>query len=140
MSRPRFARSCPLVLGLALAGCTTEAVVCELVVTKELLLVDSKNEPRVFVGASEKGNGLLVYDAKGKIRAGLGLLDEDTSEMILGDADGKVRVVVTHKGDTSVIVLRDAKGQARARTSLGPEGAVVELLDADGKVVAKQPQ
>lgn len=145
MSNRRFrlrwlSRPPAVALVAALAGCSTEVVVADQVVTKELLLVGADGEPRVFVGATEKGNGLLVYDSKGKIRAGLGLLADDTSELVLGDAEGKVRVVITHKADTSVVVLRDAKGQVRARTSVGPDGALLELLDAEGRVVAKQPQ
>lgn len=133
--------SCPpaVALLLGLAGCSTEVVVADQVVTKELLLVGADGEPRVFVGATEKGNGVLVYDTKGKIRAGLNLLADDTSELVLADAEGKVRVAIAHKADTSVVVLRDAKGQVRARTSVGPDGALVELLDAAGNVVAKQP-
>lgn len=143
MSNRRFRLrwlSCPPAVALFLAGCSTEVVVAEQVVTKELLLVGADGEPRVFVGATERGNGMMIYDAKGKLRAGLNLLADDASELMLGDAEGRFRVVITHKADTSVIHLRDAKGQVRATTRVGPEGALLELLDAEGKVVAKQPQ
>jgi hypothetical protein len=132
--------SCPPAVALLLAGCSTEVVVAEQVVAKELLIVGADDAPRVFVGTSDQGNGMLIYDAKGKIRAGLNLLADDRSELVLGDREGKLRVVISHKGDTSVVVLCDAQGQARARTRIGPEGAQLELLDAEGKVVARQPQ
>lgn len=120
-------------------GCASDTVVADQVVAKELILTDGAGEPRVFLGVSDEGNGLVVYDKAGKVRAGIGLLKDDTSEVILGDAAGKARCVLTHKDGTSVLALRDEAGKVRVRVQLGPNGPLVELSDKDGNVVAKQP-
>jgi len=57
------------------------------------------------------GPGLRLYDANGKMRAGLSLLADDTPALSLHDANGKERAwLIVHKDSGPGLDLYDANG------------------------------
>jgi hypothetical protein len=115
-------------LVLSLAGCQSGP---ETITAEQIVLTDATGAPRVFLGVTEQGTGLLVQDAHGKIRAGLSLLPDDTAELSLGDGV-HMRAVIASRGDRTFLVLRDAEGRDRARVVVLADGARIETIDAAG--------
>jgi len=128
-------RTLTALLGAALlAGCATDTIVAQ-----RIVLVDAAGEPRVFLGASDEGTGLLVYDEAGRIRAGLTLVG-DSAELALDDADGELRLVLAARPEQTTLLLRDSEGRdrlvGRVDDALGPR---LSLLAPQGEPVFSKP-
>lgn len=117
---------------LCLAGCSPSQLVAE-----QLVLTDPEGQPRVFLGTTERGTGLLIYDAKGKVRAGLNLVD-DASELSLADGQGTLRVVLAQRGERATLTLVGA-GTTRADLAVEAQGGKLTLVDPAGRAVSSPP-
>lgn len=113
-------------------GCASSTLTAE-----QIVLTDPSGTPRVFLGTTEAGTGLVIMDERGKIRAGLNLV-RDSSELSLSDAAGTIRVVLAHKGERSTLTLVAGEGGARATVLVEEAGGKLSLADREGKVTFSQ--
>lgn len=113
-------------------GCAGPTITAE-----RIVLTDPSGTPRIFLGTTEAGTGLMIYDASGKIRAGLNLVGE-ASELSLSDPDGTIRVVLAHTRERSTLTLVAKEGQGRASLTVEEQGGRLALTDREGKVTFSQ--
>jgi hypothetical protein len=120
------------LLGVA-GGCSSRSIVAQ-----EIVLTDPEGRPRVFLGTTEAGTGLLIYDERGKVRAGLNLL-ANMSELSLADEEGTLRVVLAHKEERATLALVGSGGVGQASVWVDEQGGCASLRDREGKVRFAQP-
>jgi hypothetical protein len=149
--------ACPLGVGLIiLTGWRQQAESAgENLRVRRLTVVDDKGTARVVLGAPlpdpmmggklqkrrSPATGLLLDDADGNERGGLGTLDDGTM-MLCFDSNGRERVCVftLPKGMTGLMV-NDDQGKTRSQVVVGPEGRpALEMYDERGQLALRLPE
>jgi hypothetical protein len=127
----------------------------DVITAKRLVIEDARGVPRLILGAPSPDptmhgkvqkrrspfSGLVLNDASGDERGGIGMMDDGTMSMCF-DQNGRERVCsyVLPNGKAGVLVS-DAQGRDRVSMASEPDGAAaLRLFDEQQRPVASFPE
>ncbi|MBN8471077.1 hypothetical protein JYJ95_31625 [Corallococcus exiguus] len=106
-----------------------------------LSLHDESGKARIFLGASGRDNGLVLYEPEG--HPGLALyLDTDSQGLVIRGSDApRIQLRYTEHDDArlSELIFRDGQSRPQAALQGGGGGGALNLYRADGESAFRTP-